>query len=60
VVGLRSLLQQTVGVRLPVGLDAGFAERFQEQVTILIPQENGFPTIPAIHHMVNRTLILHS
>ena len=44
---------QTQGMCLPARLATGLAQGFKEQVPVLVPQENGFPPIPTIHHMVN-------
>src|SRR6266480_4607622 len=47
-------------MNLPAGLLAGLSERLQEQTPVLVVDEYRLPTVPAIHQVVNRSLILDS
>ena len=47
-------------VNLPVRLLARFVERVHENPPIVVINENGFATIPAIHQVIHRPWILDS
>jgi hypothetical protein len=57
---MKMISQQTQRMHLPTGPEASFPQRFQKPFPILVVFENRFPPIPAIHHMINRSGILHS
>src|SRR5213078_524229 len=54
------IAHQTIGMNLPAGLITGLSERLQKQTPVLIVDEYWLPTVPTIHHMVNRLFILDS
>jgi hypothetical protein len=51
---------QEGGSRRPPGLAANLTQRRQELLPVLVVPEDRLPLIPAIHHVVNRSRILHS
>ena len=51
---------QEGGSRRPLGLAASLTRRRQELLPVLVVPEDRLPLIPAIHHVVNRSRILHS
>src|SRR6266446_2882246 len=57
---VKMITHQTPGVNLPIGFRASLSEGFQEQSSVVVVLENGFPAITAVHHMVNRSRVLHS
>jgi len=50
---------QEGGSRRPLGLAASLTQRRQELLPVLVVPENLLPLIPAIHHVANRSRILH-
>ena len=42
----------------PAVAPADLPQPEQERLPVIIPLENGFPAIPACHHMINRPAIL--
>src|SRR5450756_385012 len=51
---VKMVAHETEGVDLPVSLGAGFGEGLEETLAIQVVVENRFPSIPTIHHMVDR------
>ena len=42
---MKMVSHQTIGVNLPIGFGAGFAQRFQEPLTVRVVLENRLATI---------------
>src|SRR5580765_8252374 len=57
---MKMIAHETIGVHLPISLLAGFTECFQKALAIEVIQENVLTAIATIHHMINRSGILHS
>jgi hypothetical protein len=57
---MKMITHQAIGVHLPIGLSARLPERLEEGLAILVIQENGFPPIPSVYDMVNRSFIFNS
>ena len=55
---MKMVQPQTIGMHLPAGLAADFAQRFQETLPIPVIFENRFPPITSIHHVIDRARIL--
>jgi hypothetical protein len=51
---------QEGGSRRPLGLAASLAQLEEELLPVLVVPEDRLPLIPATHHVVNRSRILHS
>ena len=49
---------EAIGMDLPTGLDAGFAEGVEEPLPIEVVTENEFAMVTAVQDMVNRSWIL--
>jgi hypothetical protein len=51
---------QAKGLHLPARFPTGLAQGVEETLPILVILEDGFPPVPAIHHVINRSGIFHS
>src|SRR5213593_1331032 len=57
---MKMIAHQTVGMHLPIGLGAGFSERFQKSLTVAIVAEDWFAAVAAVHQMINCPRILQA
>jgi hypothetical protein len=51
---------QTKGMDLPAGFAAGFPQRLDEPLPILLIPEYRFAPVAPVHYVINRTGIFHS
>ncbi len=52
---MKMIQHETIGVNLPAGLGANFAQRGKEPFSVGVVVENRLAVVATIHHMINRT-----
>ena len=57
---MKGIIQQAIGLHLPTGLAARLSQSLKKALAIAVIRKEGFASIPAIHHMINRSGILDS
>src|SRR5436309_3476636 len=56
---MKIIEHQPISMHLPIGLLAAFSERLYPPVPIRVVFENRLPPISPVHHVIDRTRILH-
>ena len=57
---MKVIVHQAIGLHLPTGLAARLSQRLKKALAVAVILKEGFASIPAIHHMINRSGILDS
>ena len=57
---MKVIVHQAIGLHLPTGLAARLSQSLKKALAVAVILKEGFASIPAIHHMINRSGILDS
>src|SRR5436853_479188 len=57
---MKVIVHQAIGLHLATGLAAGLSHSLKKPLAGAVILKEGFASIPAIHHMINRSGILNS